>query len=237
MKAVIFAGGKGKRLMPLTNTIPKPMMPISGKPLLVWTIEALERAGVKDILILVGHLKEDIMNYFGKGDRFGVRIKYVEQKEQLGTADALRYTKKFIGKDKRFLLLYGDIVFDNDLIQGLMSSIYSNNNFICSWRVDNPEIFGTFELINDKIIRIHEKSENPPSNLINTGIYLLPNEIFNAVEKTLPSKRNEYELTDSIQILIDEGHEFLHYPIKGFWSDVGDITILNNIQGVFKCVE
>ena len=95
-----------------------------------------------------------------------------------------------------------------------------------------------FELEKGRIIRIHEKSKNPPSKKINAGIYLLPNRIFYAIENTFPSERNEYELTDSIQILIDEGDKFFHYPIKGFWSDVGNISVLREVQGVFrKCAE
>lgn len=113
MKVVIMAGGKGTRISSVANDIPKPMIPISGKPVLQHQIENFLRCGFKDFILVVGHLREKIIEYFGDGKRFGVNISYYEETEPLGTAGALPYLRDKIGEDD-FFLVNGDIMFDVD---------------------------------------------------------------------------------------------------------------------------
>ena len=111
MKAVIMAGGRGTRLSSISNEIPKPMFPIVGKPILEYQINSLKKSGIISIILIVGHLKDKIVEYFGDGKKFGVNISYICENEPLGTAGALFYLKQL---DDDFLLIFGDLVFDVD---------------------------------------------------------------------------------------------------------------------------
>ena len=114
MQAVIMAGGKGTRLAELTrDEIPKPMVELAGKPLLLWQIERLKENGIQDILLVIGHLGSVIRDYFGDGSRFGVKIRYFEEKEPLGTAGSFHYLKDLI-RDEEFLMMSGDLMFNID---------------------------------------------------------------------------------------------------------------------------
>ena len=114
MQAVIMAGGKGTRLAELTrDEIPKPMVELAGKPLLLWQIERLKENGIQDIFLVIGHLGSVIRDYFGDGSRFGVKIRYFEEKEPLGTAGSFYYLKDLI-RDEEFLMMSGDLMFDVD---------------------------------------------------------------------------------------------------------------------------
>ncbi|RLG17452.1 hypothetical protein DRN62_01175 [Nanoarchaeota archaeon] len=231
MKAVILAAGKGKRLRPLTKVVPKAMAPVAGKPLLAWTIEALERYGIRDLIIVVGYLRNMIKEYFGSGERYGVNITYVTQKKLKGTAHALKAAEEHVNED--FLLVYGDVLFDPQVLGELLSE---KRPTVCAKEVSNPEKYGVLEVEGDKLVRIREKEPNPKSNLVNAGVYYLPKEIFRAIDETPLSPRGEYELTDSIQILVNSGMEFKVLPIRSYWIDVGTLDKLNMAQEVLRCV-
>ena len=222
MKAVILAAGKGTRLLPLTENTHKGLLPIGDKPLLEHTIDALSKNKIRDIFLVVNYRREDIEKYFGDGSKFNARIEYMYQENPKGgTADAVRCAK---GKIKEsFVLLNGDIFFHPSIIGKMMQNRTDCDGLIVCKEVENPKEFGILDVKNGKIVRILEKPESPPSNLANTGIYLLPEEIFDAIDKTPLSKRGEYEVTDSIQALIDRGFVFKPVVVEEFWIDVGRI--------------
>ncbi len=214
MKAVILAGGNGRRMGELSKNVPKVMIELKGKPILEWILDSLV-GKVSEAIIVVGYKKEAIMNYF-KDKYKGLKIRYVVQKEQLGTAHALGLVKNLISS--RFLLIYGDLHYDPKIIDKVLTNPCAG--VIVVKEEQNPRDYGVIELIDGRVKKIHEKVSNPPSNLINAGIYLLPVEIFDAIEKTRPSSRGEYELTESIQHLIDKGYYFGIIKVKK-WVDVG----------------
>ncbi|MFX1572916.1 MAG: bifunctional sugar-1-phosphate nucleotidylyltransferase/acetyltransferase [Promethearchaeota archaeon] len=228
MKAVIIAAGKGKRLMPITSSRPKPMIPLAGKPLLEHTILGLKDAGVDEILLIVGYKKNIIRDYFGNGqDKFNVKIEYITQEEQLGTAHAFNYSKNF-ANDESVLFMYGDLLVEPIVYQKLVQK-YSENKvegIILLMEVKNPEEFGIISLNSNSFVeKIIEKPspEMNAGNLANAGVFIFNSKIFQAIEKTEKSIRGEYEFTDSMQILINElKGRILGYTIKDyFWSDIG----------------
>ncbi len=215
MKAVVLAAGEGTRMRPLTYTKPKVMLPIANKPILEHLIGELAKAGIKDIVLVVGYRDEIVRNYFNDGSEFDVNIEYVSQRKQLGTADALRSAIHLLEDD--FIMLNGDNIVSSDDIKKIATS---DEMAIGVVSVENPQDFGVVEIENDKVKRIIEKPEKPPSNLINAGVYRFTSDIIEFLEKTPLSKRGEYEITDTIQLAINSGIEFK--PVEmDTWIDVG----------------
>ncbi|MCZ7398421.1 MAG: sugar phosphate nucleotidyltransferase [Candidatus Methanoperedens sp.] len=217
MKAVILAAGQGTRMGPLTRNRPKVMLPIANKPLLSHVILSAHDAGIREFVLVVGFGQEIIKRYFGDGSSMNVSIEYAHQKEQLGTADAVRSAKGFI-KD-RFLMLNGDIIVSPLHIRNMVKQ--SRDVVMTARRVDNPSEFGVLEVEDDRVLRIIEKPEKPPTNLANAGIYVFPLAIFDAINKTALSARKEYEITESLQLLIDEGIDVGFLTLSGNWLDIG----------------
>jgi UDP-N-acetylglucosamine diphosphorylase/glucosamine-1-phosphate N-acetyltransferase len=213
LKAVILAAGEGNRMRPLTYTRPKVMLPIANKPILEHLLIEAEKAGIRDFIIIVGYHDEQIRNYFGNGKKWGVNINYSTQRKQLGTADALRMVEGMV--DGRFLMLNGDIIVNQKDIKSLTSK---KNNTMSLFEVDNTEDLGLVEIKKDRVTRIHEKVGKPPSNLANAGLYLFTPDIFDAISQTPTSPRGEYELTDSLQLLIDQGKSVSYQKID-YWLD------------------
>jgi len=228
MKAVILAAGKGKRLMPITSSRPKPMIPLAGMPLLEHTILGLKDAGIDEILLIVGYKEEIFKNYFGDGrDKYNVKIEYVTQEEQLGTGHAVSYAKTFV-KNNPFLLMYGDLITEPKVFKEIVESFNETKpqGIIALKKVKNPHEYGIISLNSDGFVeKITEKPapELKLGNLINAGIYIFDPLIFEAIEKTEKSIRNEYEFTDSMEILISQlNGRILGYNIEDcFWNDVG----------------
>lgn len=220
MKAVILAAGIGSRLKPIIGSDKsKTMLEYGDQPLLRRTIDALSSRDVKEIVMVVGHLKEKLMGYFGDGSKFGVKIDYVVQENPKGgTADALKQAKEKI-KDEKFIVIYGDNIFDYAILDEVLKKENGFDGLLCCKEVDNPQIFGTLEVADGLVKKITEKSPNPPSNLALTGIFILPNEIFSAIDETKISPRGELELTESIQILINRGRKISYIVAKSYWID------------------
>ncbi|HUW90969.1 MAG TPA: bifunctional sugar-1-phosphate nucleotidylyltransferase/acetyltransferase [Candidatus Nanopelagicaceae bacterium] len=228
MKAVILAAGKGTRLDPITSTVPKPMIPIGGKPLLEHALLNLRDIGVQEILIIVGYKEEIIKNYFGNGlSKLNVKIEYATQLEHLGTAHAVGFAKDFVGDDD-FLLMYGDLLTDPQVFKEVLE-IYKKSScegLITLFEVNNPQEYGIISLNKEAYV---EKITEKPSvdlnlgNLANAGIFIFNPLIFKAIELTELSIRNEYEFTDSMQIMINQlKGKIKGYVIKDlFWSDIG----------------
>ncbi|WP_456469280.1 bifunctional sugar-1-phosphate nucleotidylyltransferase/acetyltransferase [Archaeoglobus sp.] len=214
MQAVILAAGEGTRMRPLTYTRPKVMLPVANKPIIEHLIVELKKAGIQDVILVVGYRSETIRDYFGKGESWGVRIRYVEQRRQLGTADALKSASHLLDSD--FLMLNGDnIVGAEDIAR-----IASRDRALGIYRVSRPQDFGVVIVEDGKVRRIIEKPSQPPANTINAGVYKLDATILDCLEKTEISERGEYEVTDTIQLAIGNGLEFEAVELNR-WIDVG----------------
>lgn len=209
-----MAAGEGTRMRPLTYTRPKVMLPIANKPILEHLLNELKKAEIDEIILVVGYKDEKIREYFGDGSKWGIKIVYVTQRKQLGTADALKSASHLIKDD--FIMLNGDNIVGYNDIKKLVKS----EDSIGVKEVSNPQDFGVVEIENGKIKRIIEKPEKPPSNLINAGIYHFSKDILEFLDRTPLSKRGEYEITDTIQLAINSGIEFEAVKID-VWIDVG----------------
>jgi bifunctional UDP-N-acetylglucosamine pyrophosphorylase/glucosamine-1-phosphate N-acetyltransferase len=202
IKAVILAAGEGKRMHPLTQTRPKVMLPIANKPMLEHLVIESAKSGIDELIFVIGYRDEIVRKHFGDGAAWGVKIEYVAQVRQTGTANAVEAVKGFVGS--RFVLLNGDILVKSGDISKMISGGGLAMGII---EAQNTEGLGTLEMSGDNIVAIREKLDKPTSNLVNAGVYCLTNDIFNAISRTGKSTRGEYELTDSLQMLIDDGRE------------------------------
>ena len=220
MKAVILAAGEGKRLRPITSTRPKTMIPLAGTPYLAHTILGLKEAGIEQILLVVGYKEKLIKDYFENIKKdFGVSIEFITQKEYLGTAHAAGHAKDFINNEP-FLLMYGDILVDRIVFKEIIQEFkkVKTDGLISLIKVDHPGNFGIISLDSNGFVeKITEKptSELNLGNLANAGIFIFDSMIFNAVEKTKKSIRDEFEFTDSIELLINQLNKKIYgYIIK-----------------------
>ena len=225
MKGLILSGGKGTRLRPLTFTQAKQLVPVANKPVLFYGIEALVGAGIRDIGIIVGDTKAEIREAVGDGRRWGddVRVSYIDQSEPLGLAHAVLIAEEFLAGEP-FVMYLGD----NILKSGIVSLVDSfrkrkPNALILLTPVPNPRMFGVAELENGKVVRLVEKPQEPKSNLALVGVYMFDSHIFEAAKAIKPSRRNELEITDAIQFLVDSGYEVQPHLVSGWWKDTGKI--------------
>jgi len=202
VKAVILAAGEGSRMRPLTYTRPKVMLPIANKPILEHLLIAASEAGIEEFIFVVGYCEAQVRDYFGKGEKWGVSIEYASQKKQAGTADAVRMVQGRI--EGRFLLLNGDIIVDSQDIAKILSR---RGTVLSVIEVKDATDLGTVEASKRKVVRIYEKVEKPPSLLANAGLYLFTPEVFDAIARTEKSPRGEYEITSTLQLMIDKGHD------------------------------
>lgn len=244
MKAIILSAGEGTRMRPLTLTKPKTMLPVAGKPIIQYNIEALRDCGVKDILLVVGYKEEMVKNYFNDGKELGVNISYATQSNLQGTADAIGYGKTFI--DDSLIALNGDIILDSEIINEIIDDFNKTkpDTLMVLTEVEDPSAFGVVELEGQNIVNIVEKPKKgeAPSNLINTGIYIFNQDIFDKIAKTEISSRGEYEITDSLTMQIDEGKTVKGHKTSKEWIDIGkpwelieiNESLLNNIKGEIK---
>ena len=213
MKAVILAAGEGTRMHPLTYTRPKVMLPIANKPILEHLLIETKKAGISELIFIVGYHDEQVRDYFGSGERWGVSIEYCSQRRQLGTADALKMVAGLAGRN--FLVINGDIIVGQQDISRLTNK---NENTLSVIEVEDAEDVGVVEVRQGEVVRIYEKAEKPPSRMANAGLYLFTSDIFDAISKTPKSLRGEYEITDSIQLMIDKGQPVSYQEIS-HWLD------------------
>jgi len=190
------------------------MIPIANRPILEHLLIEAEKAGIREFILIVGYHDEQVRDYFGSGDKWGVSIDYCTQRKQLGTADALKMVNGFV--DGNFLMINGDIFVSQKDINTLTNG---NDNTISVVEVKDTEDLGLVKLGKGKVVHIYEKVEKPPSHLANAGLYLFTPDIFAAISQTSKSPRGEYEITDSLQLLIDQGHQIAYQEID-YWLDL-----------------
>ena len=222
MKGVILHGGAGTRLRPLTHTGPKQLIPIANKPMSLYALEALKDAGITDIAIILGSLApEKVQEYYGDGTKFGVSITYIHQGEPKGIAHAVKLTEPYVNGEP-FIVFLADNVLKGgirEMVEDFKDSQAAAEIALC--HVRNPQSFGIADVKDGRIVRLIEKPENPPSDLALVGIYLFREQVFDAIRRLKPSWRNELEITDAIQTLLDDGLEVRHRLVKGWWKDTG----------------
>lgn len=217
-QALILAGGKGTRLRPLTYELPKPLFPLAGKPIMEHLLNRLRNAGVRDILVSVGHKAEKVISYFGDGSKFGVKITYVTEPEPMGTGGPLALATNML--DMSFLMLNGDVVTNIDF-QDLVAFHRRTGALgtIALFQVEDPSRFGAVEIVGNKIARFIEKPEKDQSQskLINAGIYVLNRDIL----KHVP--RGSCLIEDVFSQLAPSGalSGYVHGGEKAYWRDIG----------------
>jgi glucose-1-phosphate thymidylyltransferase len=223
LKGLILSGGKGTRLRPLTYTSAKQLVPVANKPVLFYGIEAIAAAGIREIGIVVGDTQAEIRAAVGDGSRWGVRIVYIEQDAPRGLAHAVKISESFIGTDA-FVMYLGD----NLLNKGITHFVEKFDREkpaaqILLARVPDPQMFGVAQLENGRVVRLVEKPKEPIGDLALVGVYMFGPQVFESVNRIKPSFRNELEITDAIQDLIDRGLAVHPHIVDGWWKDTGKL--------------
>ncbi len=223
MKGLILSGGKGTRLRPITYTSAKQLVPVANKPVLFYGLEALVAAGIRDIGIVVGDTQAEIRAAVGDGSRFGARVEYIQQDAPRGLAHAVLISESFIDGEP-FVMYLGD----NLLNRGISRFVEEFERErpaaqILLTRVPDPQMFGVAELAGGRVVRLVEKPKEPKSDLALVGVYMFGPEVFTSVKRIKPSFRNELEITDAIQDLIDRGLEVRPHLVEGWWKDTGKL--------------
>ena len=223
MKGLILSGGKGTRLRPLTYTSAKQLVPVANKPVLFYGIEAIAGAGIRDIGIVVGETQAEIRAAVGDGSRWNVRVEYIEQDAPRGLAHAVKISQPFIGTDP-FVMYLGDNLLNKGITHFVDQFAREKPAAqILLARVPDPQMFGVAELRNGNVVRLVEKPKEPIGDLALVGVYMFGSEIFDSVNQIAPSFRNELEITDAIQNLIDRGLTVRPHIVEGWWKDTGKL--------------
>jgi len=223
MKGVILHGGAGTRLRPLTHTGPKQLIPVANKPISQYVLEDLIETGIKRIAILLGDIyPEKVKEHYGDGAKFNAEITYISQGEPKGIAHAIHLCKEYI-QNEPFTVYLGDNLLKGGI--GNYTQTFQDSDFdamILLCKVENPQRFGVAKFNEQgKLVGLVEKPRQPPSNFALTGIYFLKPIIFEMIEKLKPSWRGELEITEALQLLIEEGYNVGYRVVEGWWKDTG----------------
>jgi glucose-1-phosphate thymidylyltransferase len=222
MKALILCAGRATRLRPLTYSLAKHLIPVANTPVLFSVLTNIVDAGATDIGIVVNaDNRSGIAAAIGDGARFGARVSYIEQPQPLGLAHAVACARDFIGDDP-FLLYLGDTLISERLI-GLTTLFRSArpSAAVMLAPVHDPQRYGVAEVQANRIVRLAEKSSQPPSNLAIIGAYVFDPHIFEVIDRLQPSARGEYEITDAIQTLVTRGLIVQPFVVSSWWKDTG----------------
>jgi len=222
MKGIILHGGHGTRLRPLTHTGPKQLLPIANKPMSEYCVQSIKEAGITDIAIIIGGTGSNkVREYYGSGEKFGVSFTYIEQDFPKGIAHAINLCKKFVNNES-FLVFLGDNIIQKSIKE--FATQFEKSNYdatILLCEVDTPSRFGIAFVREGKIIKIVEKPQNSSSNLAVTGIYFLTAKIFEIIDNLKPSWRDELEITDALDILLEKNNNISYEIITDYWKDTG----------------
>jgi dTDP-glucose pyrophosphorylase len=226
LEAMVMAGGRGKRLSPLTDDIPKPMLMLGDKPIIEHNIDRLISYGIKKIYISVKYLGDQIKDYFGDGSSKGISIEYIWEDKPLGTAGALSLVDKF--DTNHVLLMNSDLFTDVDFEDLYLDLINQNADMAVAsteYKVDVP--YAVFETKEDSVVAFKEK----PSYVYhsNAGVYILNKELIHKIPKN-----QFYDITDLMEELVNTGGKLVHNPITGFWIDIGSPVDYKQAQEFIK---
>jgi glucose-1-phosphate thymidylyltransferase len=244
LKGLILSGGKGTRLRPITHTSAKQLVPVANRPVLFFGIEAMAKAGIEEIgIIIAPETGDEIRTAAGDGSQFGVRITYIEQDEPLGLAHAVLTAEPFLG-DSPFVMYLGD-----NLLQGGIDDLvaafreHEPDALILLTPVPDPEHYGVAELEDGRVKALAEKPAEPKTNLALVGVYMFTSGIHDAARAIEPSGRGELEITDAIQHLVNTGKRVEPHVVQGWWKDTGRLedmleanrlildTIVSRVEG------
>jgi len=221
IQAVVMAGGSGKRLRPLTEHMPKPMVPVGGRPMLERIIEQLRESGVSRVMVTTHYKGDLISQHFGDGTGFGVQISYVKEEQPMGTAGGLSQLEP---SDTPLLVINGDILTRVDF--RAMLDFHNEHQAEMSVAVRQHEFqvpYGVIETDGELITKVSEKPT--VNHFINAGIYLLnPN-----VSQLIPNK-DSYDMTELIELLIADGRRVISFPVREYWLDIGQHTDHNKAE-------
>lgn len=222
MRGLVAAGGHATRLRPLSYTLPKQLISLANKPIIFYVLEDLASAGIEDVVVVVApHSAEAIRTTVGDGSTFGQRISYIVQSEARGLADVVLTAEEHLRGDS-FVMYLGDNVLEGGV--GWLVEEFERerpNASILLAKVRNPEAFGVAVLDGEKIVGFVEKPKEPPSDLALTGVYLFDENVFDSAKAISPSFRDELEITDAIQHMIDRGLDVRPHVHTGWWLDTG----------------
>jgi len=223
LKGIILHGGHGTRLRPLTHTGPKQLIPVANKPISQYVLEDLKNSGIDEIAIVLGDIyPEKVKNYYGNGDKFGVKITYIQQDQPKGIAHAVGECREFVGSDS-FVVYLGDNLLKggiNKFAESFRESNFDAMILLC--KVKDPQRFGVAEFDRRRnLIRLIEKPKKPPSDYALTGIYFFKPIIFDMIKQLKPSWRGELEITEAIQLLLEKGYSVGYKFVEGWWKDTG----------------
>jgi NDP-sugar pyrophosphorylase family protein len=227
MKAVVLAAGKGVRMLPLTADTPKVLIEVAGKPFLYYLIKNLHAAGITDIYLVVGYLASQVEHFI---EDFDIKAKMLYQLEQLGTGDAVNVAKAEINEP--FIVVMGDNLYSARDIKAI-AKLDSKLNYVAAIESDHPEDYGVVEEKAGFLSKIVEKPKKPKSKLVNTGLYKLTPELFEALAKTKKSKAGEFYLTDALSSLAKQKKAKV-YRLKDYWIDMSSIEQLPEIEQKLK---
>ncbi len=230
-QAVILAAGRGSRMRELTQEMPKPMVEVCGKPILRYIVDGLRDAGIGKILVVVGYRKEVVQDHFRNGSEFGVEITYAEQVAQDGTGKVVELAKAFCGSDP-FILSYGDILVDPSCYIPLTQP--GDAELMLTVRYADDVSKGGAVYVNNAFEVVDLREKQPPGQAstcwYNAGIYTFKTTIFSYLARLQKSPRGEYELTDAIRAIAQDGKKVKAVEIKGYWADVRDPETLAEVR-------
>jgi glucose-1-phosphate thymidylyltransferase len=224
MKALVLSGGSGTRLRPFSYSMPKQLIPVANRPVLLHCLESIRQAGITEVGVIVGPGAGQIRAVVDDGDRLGLRITYIEQDQPRGLAHCVQIAHHFLGDDD-FVMYLGDNVLDGgieDVAETFRASRPAAQILVA--KVEDPRQYGIAEVNADsRVLRLAEKPDTPRSDLAVIGVYFFTSVIHDAVRAITPSARGEYEITDAIQWLVERGWLVYAHPFSGYWKDTGRI--------------
>lgn len=224
MKALVLAGGTGSRLRPLSHTMPKQLVPVANRPVLLHALDSVRDSGVVEVGVIVGDRAAAIRETVGDGAELGLRVTYLTQDAPLGLAHCVRIARDFLGDDD-FVMYLGD----NVLVGGIaeLADRFRRarpSTQVVVTKVPDPSAYGVAEVGPDgRVQRVVEKPRRPRSDLALIGVYFFTPVVHEAVARIRPSGRGELEITDAIQWLVAQGFEVTAAQFDGYWKDTGRV--------------